>query len=470
MAHGLWRVEVDVEIADDQTVSARDTDHAGFRRRVHQTRILRALTLLATTAAAIATGVAPVMHALRHDLAQGLGAGGRDSGAKRSRLRSALLILQATLSVVLLVGAGLFVRSVLNVRRLRLGYDVDSVLVVEENYRGVKVTKAQQAALTDALASEAHALPGVVAATAAPSVPFWGFEGRSLFVAGIDSVSLLGDFTMQAGNAEYFRVMGTRILRGRGFQSADGAGMPRVTVVSAGMARALWPGQEALGKCLRISADTAPCTTVVGVAEDQHLHSLRDAHEYTYYVPIRQFDDAANVVLVRLDGDAGKYSDAIRRGLQRSMPGASYVTAIPLRAMVEPAMRSWRLGATMFVAFGGLALLLAAIGLYGVIAYGVAQRRREIGVRIALGASRSHVVSLVVRGGLRLVIAGIVLGDSIAAFAGKWSGSLLFNESPTDPAVFAGVAGLLLLVALIATALPASSAARVDPNITLRAD
>jgi putative ABC transport system permease protein len=169
-------------------------------------------------------------------------------------------------------------------------------------------------------------------------------------------------------------------------------------------------------------------------------------------------------------GDADDYADVIRRRLQRLMPGASYVTARPLRSLVDPNIRSWQFGATMFVAFGGVALALAAIGLYSVVAYGVAQRQRELGVRIALGASRGHVVQLVVGNGLRLVVAGVVIGGALALWAGRWVATLLFQQSPHDPAIYLAGAAVLVGVALLASALPALAASRVDPNVALRAE
>jgi putative ABC transport system permease protein len=169
-------------------------------------------------------------------------------------------------------------------------------------------------------------------------------------------------------------------------------------------------------------------------------------------------------------GDAETSAEPVRRRLQTLMPGPSYLTALPLHYMVDPKAASWRFGATMFVAFGALALVLAGVGLYSLIAYGVAQRRREIGVRLALGASHRHVVGLVLKGALRLVGSGVVLGSVIAIVAGRWAAGLLFDEPATDPVVFAGVALVLIIVALAATTFPALTAARVDPNVTLRAD
>jgi putative ABC transport system permease protein len=429
-----------------------------------------AVMIVSAIGAAVVTGLAPVIDALRSSTAGTLVGAGRDTGLRTSRGRAILLVFQATLSVVLLVGAGLFVRSLEHVRALRLGFDVDPLLVVTDNSRGVKQTPAERLALENRLVDVARSTPGVVNASIASSIPFWGFEGRDLFISGIDSVSLLGNFDLQAANPDYFRTVGTRLLRGRAFDERDGAASPRVVVVSLGMAKALWPGEDPLGKCIRIAARDAPCATVIGVAEDLHLHSLTNPREYMYYIPIAQHGEPEGMLFVRVAGDAPEYVEIVRRRLQREMPGASYVTAEPFQDMVDPQMRSWRLGATMFVVFGALALALAGIGLYSIVAYGVAQRQREIGVRIALGASRGRVVRLVVRGGVRLVVIGIVLGGTLALLASRAMAQLLFQESPTDPVVYAAVAGVLIAVALAATILPALGAGRVDPNVALRAE
>jgi putative ABC transport system permease protein len=427
-------------------------------------------TIAATIGAALLTGLLPALLSSRADLARALNAGARDAGARRSHARTTLLVTQATLSVILLVGAGRFVRSLRNVQDMRLGYDVDPLLFVGANPRGVKLTNEEGRALDLHLADAARGVPGVVAATPAASIPFWSNEGRGLWVPGVDSVKKLGRFLLQTGSPDYFRVVGTRILRGRAFNAGDGSTSPRVVVVSEGMAKVLWPAADPLGKCVRIGADTAPCTTVIGVAEEMRLRSLTDQREFSYYVPYSQYEAFAGAYFVRVAGDPKDFADAVRRRMQSVMPGASYVTVQPLRVLIDPRMKSWEFGATMFVAFGGLALALAGIGLYSVMAYGVAQRRQEIGVRIALGASRSTVVRLVVGSGMRLVVAGVVIGSVVALWAGRWLEAVLFHESPRDPAVFALVAVVLIIVAFVATAMPALAASRVDPNVALRAD
>jgi predicted permease len=425
-------------------------------------------TAVATLLAALLTGLIPALHAGRGDLAAALKGGARE-GHQRSRVRTGLLVFQATLSVVLLVGAGLFVRSLHNVREHRLGYDVEPVLFAEANLRGERPSDAERVALADRMLAAAKATPGVTHAALVISVPFWSNEGRGLYVPGIDTVRKLGRFILQAASPDYFATMGTQVLRGRAFDESDRAGTPRVAVVGEGMAQALWPGREAIGQCFRIGSDTVPCTTVIGVAEEMRVRSLAEAREYTYFLPIAQHDSPPDPQLfARLGGRAGKQAEPLRRSLQLVMPGAVYVNVIPLSRLVDPNLQSWRFGATMFVAFGGLALVLAAIGLYSMIAYDVAQRTRELGVRIALGSSVGRVLRLIVTGGLRLVAVGVLAGTALAFWASRWMETLMFRQSARDPLVFAAVGLLLLAVSVIASMVPAWRAARVDPNVALR--
>jgi predicted permease len=418
--------------------------------------------------AGMLTGMAPILQARRTDLVESLKSGARDGGHRRSRTRTALLLLQAALSVVLLVGAGLFVRSLLNVQAIRLGYDVDPVLYIYPNERGVQLTPVEEAALKRKLLDATRAIPGVESAALGLTVPFWDTWSENLFVAGIDSVDRLGSFTIQAGSPEYFATVGTRVLRGRGFAAEDRQGAPLVTVVSESMARTLWPGQDALGKCMKMASDTMPCITVVGIAEDIRQNSLTKDASLHYYLPIEQFQPGAAVVFARMRGGADEQKESVRRQLQSVMPGDGYITTTSMHDIVDPQVRSWRLGATMFLAFGGLALVLAAIGLYSVIGYDVAQRTHELGIRIALGARLGDVVRLVVGDGLRVALIGMAVGGVVALWAGRWIAPLLFAQSPRDPVVFAAVTAVLLAVALLASAIPALRATRVNPNVALR--
>jgi len=418
--------------------------------------------------AGLLTGLAPVMQASRADLTGDLKSGAREGMYQRSRLRVTLLLLQGALSVILLVGAGLFVRSLNHVRSIRLGFDADPVVVVGLNMRGVQLDSVQQVDLRRRLLERATATPNVESATLQIGIPFWSTWSQRLTVAGIDTVARLGRFDLSAVSPDYFRTMGTRILRGRGILPTDLEHAPLVMVVSQGMAKTLWPNENAIGKCVRMGADTNPCRYVVGIAEDIKSHQLSNEPDMYYYMPATQFNPNQTGLFVRVRGDAAQYADVVRRSLQREMPGASYITTTPLSKILGEQTRSWRLGASMFSAFGMLALLLAAIGLYSVIAYNVAQRTHELGVRMALGAQANDVIRLVVREGIGFGIAGVVIGGVIALGAGHWLAPLLFEESVRDPVVFGVVAVALLVVALAASWLPALRASRVEPTRALR--
>jgi ABC-type antimicrobial peptide transport system permease subunit len=265
--------------------------------------------------------------------------------------------------------------------------------------------------------------------------------------------------------------MGTRVVRGRGFGPEDRAGTPLVAVVSESMARVLWPGRDAMGECMRVGIDTMPCTAVVGIAEDAVQNSLTDQQPFRYYLPIEQHDPSGGFALMlRMRGDPALSVEPVRRALQAVMPGQSYVVVRPFREVIDGRRRSWRVGATMFVAFGALALLVSAVGLYGVIAYNVTQRLHEVGVRIALGARVGDVVRLVMGQGLKFALAGVVMGSVLALVASRWVQPLLFRQSARDPAVYGLVGTMLVMVALLASALPALRATRADPNTVLRAE
>jgi len=424
----------------------------------------------ASLVAALLIGLVPAWQAGRASLAPSLKTGVRDGTYQRSHTRTVLLILQGALSVVLLVGAGLFVRSLQNVRSLRLGYDVDPVLVVAPNLRGMRLPQAERAQLARRLVEEAETMPEVERAARGISVPLWSTESLGFFVPGVDSLRRLGRFTLQMASAGYFETMGTRIVRGRAFTDADRAEGQLVAIVSEGMAAAVWPGQDPLGRCIMIDKRSAPCRMVVGIAENIRQSSLTEPQTLQYYLALEQIRPEEAVLFVRTRGDAATQAEAVRRRLQRVMPGAAYVMVMPMRDILDPRQRSWHLGATMFVVFGALALVLAAIGLYSVIAYTVAQRTQEIGVRIALGAGTRDVARLVIGQGIRFAILGIVTGALVALWASKWVGPLLFAVSPRDPVIYVAVGAVLLGAAILASAIPAVRASRVDPNVALRTE
>ncbi len=445
---------------------------AQFLAKASDVRVMSdARTLLFGTVAALSagllTGLAPAL--MQHgDVAGDLKAGAREGTFQRSRVRIALLVLQGALSVVLLVGAGLFVRSLRHVRTIPLGYDVDPVLIADINLRGTRLDSARNVALRRELLETAQAIPGVEHASRQLTVPFWTTWDLELHVAGIDSVGRLGDFALNAVTPEYFSTLGTRLLRGRGIEAQDAEHAPRAMVVSDAMAKALWPGRDPIGQCVKVGADTAPCRYVVGVAENIKSQRLGDDPGLFYYLSTAQWYPDQGGLFIRTRGDAAPHAETILRALQQVMPGAAYVTVTPLRDVLGEQTRSWQLGATMFLAFGALALALAAIGLYSVMAYNVAQRTQEMGVRASLGAQERDLIRLVVNEGLRVGVVGIVIGVVIALAGSEWLGPLLFRESPHDPLVFGFVTVVLLGTTVLASLVPSRRAARVDPMVALR--
>jgi putative ABC transport system permease protein len=429
-----------------------------------------AFAAIGALAAGLVTGLAPALQLRHADLTRDLKSGAREGTYQRSRLRLGLLVLQGALSVILLVGAGLFVRSLINVRSVRLGYDVDPVLTVNLNMRGVVLDSSRSVQLRERLLAAAKGLPQVENASRQLSLPLWMKLRRSLHVEGIDSVNAIGDFNFNAVGPEYFATVGTRILRGRAITAEDHAGAPGAMVVSAAMAARLWPSADAIGKCVKIGADTASCTYVVGVAEDVKAQQLEGDPNYYYYLPISQFYPTSGGIFVRTRGPAVKLADEVRRRLQPEMPGASYLTTTPFDEILGSRTRSWKLGANLFLAFGLLAFVLATLGVFSVIAYNAAQRTREFGVRLALGAEARDVAALMIGQGLRVTAAGLAIGAVVALCAGRFVKPLLFDESPKDPVVFAIVAGSLFIAAVLASLIPALRATRVDPVQALRSD
>ncbi|HKP14461.1 MAG TPA: ADOP family duplicated permease [Gemmatimonadaceae bacterium] len=416
------------------------------------------------------TGLAPLVQATRAQLTSDLRAGARDGSYRSSHTRTALLIGQAALSATLLVGAMLFVRSLRNVEQFRLGYDTDPVLIVGMNARGVALDSARMVALRHRLLDAAKSVPGVESASLQSSVPFWNTRSYQLFVEGIDSVARLGRFRYNSVSPEHFATLGTRVLRGRGVTDEDTPTSPPVMVVSEAMGRALWPGRDPIGQCVRLRFPTAPCRRVVGVTENIQQEDLGEDPGYYYHLPAAQASPQVGGLFVRARGDGRGLRETVRVRLQREMPGAAYVTVTPFSEIVGSEKRSWRLGATMFTAFGALALVIAAVGFYSVIAYDVAQRSHELSVRVALGARARDITRVVVEQGVRFAVAGIALGLGIALLGAQRLQPLLFKQSATDPSVYAGVGVILLVAAIAACVAPARRAVRADPSIALRAD
>jgi putative ABC transport system permease protein len=453
-------------------------------------RVLGFTGAAAVVVAALAGG-APAWQASRADLASALRSGSRDIAAGRGLLRSSLLATQVALTLVLLVGAGLFLRSLRHAETLDYGFDLGRLLGARAELNGsgapVQITSNDagpggevvdaQSALYLRLVERLRPDPAVASVAASAGSPFesvYGIRGRASGRDSLPRVASGGPYVV-AVTPGYFATLGTRILRGRGFTGADTRGALPVAVVSRTFARLVWPDREAIGECLYLGAGgDSTCVQVVGVAADMRAQAsdVTGDAPMTYYVPFAQ--RLARIpldgLLIRTRGPAAAVQGEIQHTLQGAVPGLPYVSVQSMLDRVAPLWRSWRLGATMLSVFGLLALVIASLGLYGVTAYGVTQRTREIGLRIALGAGDAGVVRLAVTQAVRATAVGALIGLGIALALARALASLLFGVKPLDPASLGGAVVVLLAVAALAAYLPARRAARVDPMEALRTE
>ena len=432
-------------------------------------------TAVACGLAALLAGLAPALAASRQDLTTALKSATRDGGPRRTRAQRVLLVAQAALSVVLLVGAGLFVRSLRNVATMRLGYDDAQVLVANVDVTGILPSADAVNRFFDDAAERVRRVPGVSSASVGVTTPFASSWVARFSIPGRDSLpALRGDGPyINAVSAEYLRTMGTRVLRGRGFEPTDTRGSERVAVVNEYMASTLWPAGDAIGKCVKVGADTAPCTTVVGVVENAFRDDLREGPSAQYLVLRGQGTwDAMGMrsLFIRAEGDPAAVTAFVRQRLQEMHSELPYADVRTLRQIIEPGMREWRLGAAMFGLFGAIALLVAAVGLYAVVAYDVSQRWHELGVRSALGARPRHLLRLILGDGVRHAVVGLVVGVAIAWWVAPLIRDLLFRVSPRDVLTLSAVGAVLLLSAFLACLLPSYRASRTPPADVLRAD
>jgi len=428
-------------------------------------------TVAAAVVAGLFAGIIPAFQGSKTDVNETLREGGRGSSAGGSRLRSLLTVSQAAMSVVLLVGAGLFVRSLQELRSLDLGLDVDQLVLAQLEFEDDELTPDRQVALYEEALPRARSLPGV-SAVAATGVPFqWGYA-TSLEVQGIDSIPNLegGGPYYYPISPGYFDAVGLAITRGRPIETSDGESDAKVAVISETMAQTLWPEGDPLGHCLLVGRDAEQCTTVVGVVEDAARGGYEDAPFMAYYVPTPQVEMPHRGMYVRAERSSEDIVEAVASLLRSYSPQVRFANVQTLSAALDPQARAWTLGATMFTVFGVLALCLAAIGLYSVLAFDVAQRTRELGIRTALGAEKARLLRSVLFRGGRLAFLGVALGVVVALAAAPYARGLLFQVSPRDPWVLTGVAVILGSVSLAASLVPGMRATRVDPVEALKSE
>jgi predicted permease len=383
---------------------------------------------------------------------------------------------QVALSLVLVMAAALLVGSFRRLSTLDPGFRPRGVLVVQASFRNAGLDEGGLAIARSDLLRRLRALPGVDAASASLLTPLGNMRWNDALVvpgytpaAAKDAVAFFN-----AVSDGYFSTLGTALLAGRDFDRGDVAGSGPVAIVNEAFVKKFFHGSSPIGRPVVTDGFGGPDTAleVVGVVEDTKYRSMRDEQEPLVFVPFGQFDGITSPSMqleLRGYGPAGSLVPTVTRVLGR-VNGNISLRFTPLQAQLDASLARERLLATLSGFFGGLALLLAVVGLYGTMAYSVAQRRGEIGIRIALGAARARVMRLVLGEAGRLVLAGLVLGAVGALAATRWVESFLFGLTPSDPATWAWSAATLAAVAVAACALPAWRAARMDPSAALRAE
>jgi putative ABC transport system permease protein len=435
--------------------------------------------VVTTVLCGVIAGIAPALAALRRDLSGTLKASGRsgDSSPRQHRLREALVIAEVMMAMMLLVGAALLTRTWWQLGRVETGFDPRRLLTlrVDPPNRFYDTTETSAQFYTQAI-DQIRLLPDVEAAATNDNLPLSGRTPLSFSVAiegqSQDQQAQNPFVNLQGISPEYFDVMRIPLQRGRQFTLHDTLTAPRVAIVSARMARRFWGTEEAIGRRLRVPKinTSSEWMTVVGVAGDVRHQGIAAEPGFDVYVPHHQVFAGDTYFVVRTRANPLAAADGVTQAIRRVYADQSVFDIQPMEARMGDTVWQQRLAGTLFGAFAGLAALLAAVGLFGVLAFAVAQRTREIGVRLALGASPRDVFFLVTRRGLSLVLAGLLLGIVGAVGVARFVQNLLYQTSPIDIISFAMAAALLTAAGTLASLIPARRATRVDPVVSLRHD
>jgi predicted permease len=436
-----------------------------------------AFTGLVSVLTGMLFGLAPAWHAARSSAAAGLREGGRGAagGAVARRLRSSLAVSEVALALVVLVGAGLLVKSLVRLLSVDTGFVADQLLTVHLPFTGGPRSPEQRAALAGQVVERIAVVPGVTAVGGGTGLPpvtpqrvtDFAVEGQETPAGGRRAFFV-------AVTPGYFDALGAELREGRAFDERDRAGAPEVVIVSARLARYLFGGEDAVGRRVRLVNPEygAGWRTIVGVVADVRFSGLADTEAQTIYTPYPQNPHllAGVYLVVRSRGDDPTLGAGIRRAVASSAPGLHAVRLRSMEEVVRSTVAAPRLNASLLSLFSLLALVLAATGIYGLVSHAIAQRSYEIGVRIAMGARAGDVVRLVLRQVLAVVGVGLAAGALASAAGSRALQSLLFEVEPTDPATFVAVALVLLGVGLLASYVPVRRATRIDPVRALRSE
>ena len=416
-------------------------------------------------------GLAPAFRASIPDLAETLKLGGRGGsvGWGRNKVRGLLVVSEIALSVVALIGAGLFIRSMRDAQKMDPGFESKNLFMLAFDLGALHYDEGRGQQFLRSAIERANATPGAKAAAVASNFPLGGGFARTVFPEGEDeSTGYRGTLTqLDDVSVGYFDALRIPLLRGRRFTDADRKETARVAIINEAMAKKFWPNQEAIGKRFHFFGDTG-LLEVVGIVRNSVVNAIGEVPPPLVYLPVTQDYAPAATIQVQTTGRPEAVIAGVRAQIQSLEPNLAITNVQTIQQIIDQGLWAPEMGAALLALFGGLGLVLAAVGVYGVLAYSVTQQTREIGIRMAMGAERSHVLGLIVGQGLKLTAAGLVLGVLVALALTRQLSSLLFGVSAYDPWAYGSVVLILVFVALLACYIPARRATRVDPLVALR--
>ncbi|UWZ85716.1 ABC transporter permease [Occallatibacter riparius] len=445
-------------------------------RTVHASIDMRALALAlgAAVLTGILFGLAPALQAARKRNFDALRTGRNTEGKHPKRMRNALVVCETAISLLLLVGAGLLLRSFAEVLKVDPGFKADGVLTMRVSLPGAVYGKPEQVrGFYNSLVDRVQRLPGVQAAGAVSALPLGDPGGSGTVTIDTQSVPLdqqTPEADTRTATPDYFKAMGVGLVAGRMFETRDADGAPRVAVVDESLAQTFWPGQDAVGKRLHFGGiqSKSPWMTVVGVVRHVRNRTLEARSRVEVYVPEAQVPFNGMTLAVKTSGDPMSLAPTIQREVASIDPDLPVYRVRTMTEVMGESVQRRKLALILLEVFAGLALALAGVGIYGVTSYGVAQRQVEIGVRMALGADRGKVLRMMIAGGMTTIAIGLAIGVALAPVVTRMMGGLLFEVHPADPLAIAGGAAVLVAMAFLAILIPARRATKVSPMKALR--
>src|SRR6266853_1346290 len=418
------------------------------------------------------SGVLPALRMTKINLQTALQEGTRGSSSNSRGMRSFLVVSEIALSLTLLLGAGLLVRSLLRLVNVRSGFEPTHVLTLRVSPAGPRYTKDEPVREYIARANEKlRTIPGVLASGTSSQIPFGGnFDTTGLHVDGkMNANPALDPFAERyVISAGYLEAMGVRLLRGRDFSNRDLQNAEQVMLVNETAAREIWPADDAIGQHVPVADPKSPARTVVGIVADVHHYSLDAAPTMQFYLPVTQTDTSDLVFAVRSAGDPLQIANVVRLAIRSVDETLPIDGVVPMSEYVAATMANRRLALVLLGSLAAIALILSVVGIYGVTEYTVAQRTREIGIRMALGAQNRQVLQLMLRQGVTLAIAGVVLGAIFSFALTGFLRGLAFGVTITDPLTFLAASTILTVSAVLACWVPSRKVIRMDPMIALR--